>query len=204
MFITLEGIDGSGKSTQARRFAGWLGAQTGGEVVLTKEPGGAPGCAGLRELVISGRLRHPWSEAYLFMLDRAEHVASVIAPALARGAWVVCERYQDSTLAYQAWGRGLPKHIFDELFRLSDFPAPDATFFFDLPVAAALRRVSGRGRPDAFEKEGGAFMTRISEGYAALAKLEPQRWIRLDASLDEDSLFASMCAEFLKRGPFRG
>jgi dTMP kinase len=205
MFITFEGIDGSGKSTQAGRVAKWLGAAAANEVVLTKEPGGTPECAALRSLVTSGALRHPWSEAYLFMLDRAEHVAGLIKPALDRGACVVCERYHDSTLAYQVWGRGLPKDVFDELFRLSDFPVPDATVFFDLPVQEALSRVSGRGKPDAFEKEGEAFMSRIREGYLALAKLDPKRWIVLNVSgLDEDAVFRRVCDAFEKRGLLRG
>lgn len=205
MFITFEGIDGSGKSTQSGRFAEWLGAAAAKEVVLTKEPGGTPECAVLRGLVTSGALRHPWSEAYLFMLDRAEHVAGLIRPALDRGASVVCERYHDSTLAYQVWGRGLPKGVFDELFRLSYFPTPDVTFFFDLPVQEALSRVSGRGRPDAFEKEGAAFMSRIREGYLALSRLDPSRWITLNvAGLDEDAVFALVCDAFEKRGLLRG
>lgn len=188
MFITFEGIDGSGKSTQAKLFAAWLRDKCGAEVVLTKEPGGCDVCAPLRDMVVSGALSHPWSEFYLFMLDRAEHVANVIEPALRRGAFVVCERYQASTLAYQAWGRGLPLDVLEKLGSMSGFPVPDVTFFFDLPVDEALRRVSKRGQADAFEKNGPAFMNKVREGYLSLASLEPRRWVTIDplgASVDE-------------------
>ncbi|MFA7652008.1 MAG: dTMP kinase, partial [Synergistaceae bacterium] len=132
MFITFEGIDGSGKSTQASLFWKWLVEDKKRDALLTREPGGWPGGDVLREIVISGKLKHDWSEAYLFMLDRAEHIASVIQPAIDSGRDIVCERYHDSTLAYQIWGRGLPLEIFDELARLSAFPVPDLTILFDI------------------------------------------------------------------------
>ena len=106
MFITLEGIDGCGKSTQARLLCEALSAR--GTVVQTREPGGWEGGAELRSMVLGGSLKHPWSELFLFLLDRAEHAARVITPALEAGRHVVCERYHDSTLAYQVWGRGMP------------------------------------------------------------------------------------------------
>ena len=103
MFITFEGIDGSGKSTQARSIAGWLYKEAAHGTLLTHEPGGWDGGQVLRNMVLTEGLRHRWSEPYLFMLDRAEHVARVIQPALDSGKIVLCERYHDSTLAYQSW-----------------------------------------------------------------------------------------------------
>lgn len=203
MFITFEGIDGSGKSTQAKFFAEWLEQERGREVVLTREPGGWEGGAVLRSMVISGELKHPWSEAYLFMLDRAEHVANVIQPALDRNVDVVCERYHDSTLAYQVWGRGLPLDVFDRLAELSAFPVPDVTFFFDIPVETALERAAKRGSLDAFENEGLDFMTRIKNGYSNLARRDPNRWIVLDcASLSIEEIFNNILKSLKARGFF--
>ncbi len=127
MFVTFEGIDGSGKSTQAALFWKWLVEEKKRDALLTREPGGWPGGNVLREIVISGKLKHDWSEAYLFMLDRAEHVASVIQPAIDSGRDIVCERYHDSTLAYPDLGQGTSPEIFDELAKLSAFPVPDLT-----------------------------------------------------------------------------
>ncbi|MCE5201177.1 MAG: dTMP kinase [Synergistaceae bacterium] len=203
MFITFEGLDGSGKSTQARMFTDWLNKKQDRHAVLTREPGGWEGVAVLRDIVISGRLKHPWSEAYLFMLDRAEHVANVIQPSLDKGLDVVCERYQDSTIAYQVWGRGLPLEIFQELARLSAFPVPDVTIFFDVPAETALERTARRGMPDTFESEGMPFMTKIREGYLALARSEPERWIQLDCSYgDEEVVFGSLLKALEMRGFF--
>lgn len=188
MFVTFEGIDGSGKSTQAALLAGWLSDKCDKEVVLTREPGGWNGGIVLRRMVQEGKLKHPWSEAFLFMLDRCEHVADTIAPALNEGKTVLCDRYHDSTLAYQVWGRGLPLTIFDLLAEMIKFPVPDVTLFFDIPIRTALTRASERSNPDAFEKEGEPFMRRIREGYAALAEREPERWITIacgDCGADE-------------------
>ncbi len=203
MFITFEGIDGSGKSTQAKLFAECLKEKHGRNVILTREPGGWNGGAVLRDMVISGALKHSWSEAYLFMLDRAEHVARVIQPALDSGIDVVCERYHDSTLAYQVWGRGLPLEVFDKLATLSAFPVPDVTLFFDIPADVALKRAAKRGNLDAFENEGIKFMNKIREGYTALAKREPKRWIKLDCdSRGIEEIFKNILESFAARGFF--
>ncbi|MDO5115291.1 MAG: dTMP kinase [Synergistaceae bacterium] len=176
MFITFEGIDGCGKSTQAALLCEALG----GGALATREPGGWEGGGALRGMALDGSLRHPWSEAFLFLLDRAEHVARVISPALASGRHVVCERYHDSTLAYQVWGRGMPLEPLREAAALAAFPVPDVTLLFHIEPELALARVAGRGRPDSFEKEGLPFMRRIDEGYRALAAAEPQRWIVIE------------------------
>ena len=124
MFITFEGIDGCGKSTQARLLFELLNKEGG--AVLTREPGGWEGGGTLRDIVLSGDLRHPWSELFLFMLDRTEHAARVIGPAISEGRHVVCERYHDSTLAYQVWGRGMPFEPLRDMAKLAALPEPDA------------------------------------------------------------------------------
>ena len=204
MFISFEGIDGSGKTTQAKLFSDWL-CKRGCPVLLTREPGGWDGSSPLREMVISGELRHPWSEACLFMLDRAEHVARVIEPALAAGTHVICERYHDSTLAYQVWGRGLPLEIFNTLAKEASFPIPDFTILFDVSVGYALSRVTKRGRPDAFESEGESFMSRVRNGYLSLAEKFPGRFIVIDANnSDINTVFLSVVSALNQRGYFNG
>lgn len=198
MFIAIEGIDGTGKSTQAKRVASYL-ESTGKSVLLTKEPGGWEGGTELRKLVLSGELTHPWSEAYLFMLDRAEHVSRVINPALADNKIVVCERYHASTLAYQVWGRGLPIEPFDMLFKLSEFPIPDLTILLDIDPEISLKRVSNRGQLDTFENEGLEFMKKIRDGYLAQCERDSKRWIKLNAAVSPDKVFNNIIFELQKR-----
>lgn len=204
MFVTFEGIDGSGKSTQAALLADWLSDEYKKEVVLTREPGGWEGGVALRRMVQDGKLRHQWSEAFLFMLDRCEHVAGVITPALSEGKTVLCDRYHDSTLAYQVWGRGLPLVVFDSLAGRIKLPVPDVTIFFDIPIETALRRASERSNPDVFEKEGEPFMRRIREGYAALAEREPNRWVTIDCGdCEVGEVFQKTLSAFRKKGFYR-
>lgn len=204
MFITFEGIDGSGKSTQAKKFAEWLSEHKKIDPLLTREPGGWDGGGVLRDMVLTGKLQHTWSEAFLFMLDRTEHVARVIQPALDDGCTVLCERYQDSTLAYQVWGRGMPLNIFEKLGLAANLPIPDLTVFFDIPVDAAMVRAEKRGRLDAFEKEGRPFMEKIRTGYVALSAREPERWLRIHCEgLDEAQTFDKFIDAVLARGFFR-
>ncbi|MDO4952835.1 MAG: dTMP kinase [Synergistaceae bacterium] len=200
MFIAIEGIDGTGKSTQAARLAAYLRADGSREVVLTKEPGGWDGGTVLRELVLGGKLVHPWSEGYLFMLDRAEHVSRIIEPAVREGKIVVCERYHASTLAYQVWGRGLPIEPFDSLFKFSDFPVPDLTILLDMEPEAALARVRSRGEEDAFESEGSAFMTRIRTGYLEQMKRAAAFWTCISAEASPDVVFENIVSEIKNRG----
>jgi len=202
VFITFEGLDGSGKSTQAKMLAKWLNEKER-RIVLTREPGGWEGGAVLRDMAISGQLKHPWSEAYLFLLDRAEHVAKVIQPSIDKGLDVLCERYHDSTIAYQVWGRGLPGDIFAELAELAAFPRPDVTVLFDLPPDVAVKRAAGRGARDVFESEGVSFMTKIRDGYLSIAENDPGRWVIIDcSSRDANSVFRSLLDELGKRGLF--
>lgn len=201
MFITFEGIDGSGKSTQAKKLAEYFVREYKREVELTREPGGWRGGAELRRMAGGGSLKHKWSEAFLFMLDRSEHVARIIAPALKNNRIVLCDRYHDSTLAYQVWGRGLPLAIFDAVAALADFPVPNLSLFFDVPVETAMARASRRSKPDAFEKEGEAFMTKVRDGYRALVGREPDRWVVIDCGAeDTDTVFAKTLNALGERG----
>ena len=178
VFITFEGIDGCGKSTQAKMLFELLNKKE--SALLTHEPGGWEGGEALRALVLNGSLRHSWSEFFLFMLDRCEHAARVIKPAIAAGTHVICERYHDSTLAYQVWGRKMPYDQLHDALTLASLPVPDVTFLFSIAPEQALSRVSKRGAADAFESEGLAFMKRVDEGYRTLAKNDSVRWVVIE------------------------
>ncbi len=179
LFLTLEGLDGSGKSTQAKLLAAFLEGR-GLPVVLTREPGG--GLPGVRDLLLDplkGPLS-PEAEYLLLSADRAEHVRRVIAPALARGAWVVSDRYLDSSLAYQGFGRGLPLPWLLEVAKEATLGlTPRLTFLLDLPPEEALRRVKD---PDRLEREGLAFFRRVRQGYLFLAEAYAHRFVVLDAT----------------------
>jgi dTMP kinase len=176
LFLTLEGLDGSGKSTQAKLLAAFLEGR-GLPVVLTREPGG--GLPGVRDLLLRGELS-PEAEYLLFSADRAEHVRKVILPSLEAGAWVVSDRYLDSSLAYQGFGRGLPLPWLLEVAKEATLGlTPRLTFLLDLPPEEALRRVKD---PDRLEREGLAFFQRVREGYLFLAEEEPHRFVVLDAT----------------------
>jgi len=175
LFLTLEGLDGSGKSTQAGLLRAFL-EERGLRVVLTREPGG--GLPSVRDLLLGGELS-PEAEYLLFSADRAEHVRRVILPSLERGAWVVSDRYLDSSLAYQGFGRGLPLAWLLEVAKEATLGlTPRLTFLLDLPPEEALRRVKD---PDRLEREGLAFFQRVREGYLFLAEREPHRFVVLDA-----------------------
>ena len=180
-FITLEGIDGAGKTSFvagiARRLRG-----TGGEVLITREPGGTPAGEALRRLLLETAVS-PLTEALLMFGARKEHLDQVVAPALARGAWVVCDRFTDATFAYQGAGRGV---ALDRLAQLESWVQaglePDLTLLFDLPVALARARSAGARAPDRFEAEEAAFFERVRQGYLARAASAPRRFHVLDAS----------------------
>ncbi|WP_448568413.1 dTMP kinase [Thermus sp.] len=175
LFLTLEGLDGSGKSTQAGLLRAFL-EERGLRAVLTREPGG--GLPEVRDLLLGGELS-PEAEYLLFSADRAEHVRRVILPSLERGAWVVSDRYLDSSLAYQGFGRGLPLAWLLEVAKEATLGlTPRLTFLLDLPPEEALRRVKD---PDRLEREGLAFFQRVREGYLFLAEREPHRFVVLDA-----------------------
>lgn len=194
-FITFEGIEGVGKSTQAARAASWL-RECGVGVVQTREPGGTPLAEELRALVLEPRERPLGVTVELLMIfaARASHVAEKIRPALRRGDWVLCDRFTDATLAYQGGGSGVNSAWIRQLAKIAHPRlTPDLTFLFDAPPAVAMSRVAGRGnRPDRFETEGAAFFDRVRNAYLELAAREPGRFRIIDASASEDQVAASV------------
>jgi dTMP kinase len=180
MFVTFEGVDGSGKSTQARLLADRLRSE-GREVVLTREPGGTAVGEQIRELLLHGEGMAPWAEAALFAAARAQLVDEVIKPALARGADVVADRYLDSSLAYQGVARGLGVERVLELNLLATSGLlPDRTFLLALPPEQAEAR---RGdRPDRIEREGSAFAEEVDRAYREIARVFAKRVAVVDAA----------------------
>ncbi|MGH2996302.1 MAG: dTMP kinase [Gaiellaceae bacterium] len=180
MFVTFEGVDGSGKSTQARLLVEQLRAE-GREVVHTREPGGTALGEQVRELILHGGRMAPWAEAALFAAARAQLVDEVIRPALARGADVVCDRYLDSSLAYQGLARGLGIERVLELNLLATGGLlPDRTFLITVPLDAAAAR---RGQePDRIEREGREFVEHVDRAYQELARVFSQRVVVVDGS----------------------
>jgi dTMP kinase len=194
LFLTLEGGDGSGKSTQATLLERWL-AERGRTVVRTREPGGTPVGVEIREIVLHHRGDiSPRAEALLYAADRAHHVATVVRPAIARGEVVVQDRYLDSSVAYQGAGRVLDA---SEVRGLSEWATeglmPDLTVLLDLPWEVARRRLDGaRTRYDRLEAEAGEFHARVREAYLELAEAEPARFAVVDATLPVDEIAAQV------------
>ncbi|HEY7510967.1 MAG TPA: dTMP kinase [Vicinamibacteria bacterium] len=175
-FITFEGIEGCGKSTQARALADLLGPDT----VLTCEPGATPLGREVRQLLLGHAHNDmaPAAEALLYFADRAQHVGQVVRPALAAGRTVISDRYTDSSLAYQGYGRGLDLDLLRSLHALATGNlSPDLTVFLDVPVEVGLRRVRRRGEHDRLEAEVREFHDRVCDGYRALIAQEPGRWV---------------------------
>jgi len=189
-FITFEGGEGAGKSTQVQRLAARLKAE-GREVLTTREPGGSPGAESIRDIVLRGDADRwsPVTETLLMYAARRDHVERVIRPALARGAWVVCDRFADSTRAYQGAAGGVDPALIAALeAHILETTRPDLTLIFDMPVAVGLERAHARaGAEMRFESKGHAFHERLRDGFLAIARAEPARCAVIDAagSLDE-------------------
>jgi len=209
-FITLEGGEGAGKSTQVRFLVSRL-EERGIEVVATREPGGSPKAEALREVLLSGGAQRfgPAGEAILFSAARIDHVDQTIEPALARGAWVVSDRFADSTRAYQGALGKLDGRFILELERVAVANArPDLTIFLDIPPEAGLLRVSKRrsGEPaDRFEAEGIEFHTALRKAFHDIARAEPDRCAVVNALAPEDDVAAAIWREvetrLLEQGP---
>ena len=196
-FITIEGIDGCGKSTQSLRIAEWLEERTGCKTVRTFEPGGWPDGKTLRDFILDSKSYSAMSELLLFLADRSEHVNRVILPSLRQGFNVICERYNESTLAYQSGGHKLNFSQVKRIIRACNFPEPDIKIFLDIPPEVAVERIKSRGnKSDKFEEEGLPLLKHVSETYRRIADDEPERFIRVPCGeLNEDEV----CAEILSR-----
>jgi dTMP kinase len=181
LFITFEGTEGSGKTTQAEQLGEWL---AGKDPVVVREPGGTELGEQIRDVLLYKGLEiDPEAEMYLFMASRRQLIAEVIAPALAAGQIVIADRYHDSTLAYQGGARGLPT------IWPPTFPRPDITFLLEGPVEAGLGRHEAAGKSkDRMEQESIDFHRKVAEEYVRLAAAEPKRFVRLDATGSRDKI----------------
>lgn len=193
-FITLEGGEGAGKSTNMAYVAGRLRA-AGISVTLTREPGGTPLAERIRGLLLDPRNdgMHPDTELLLMFAARAQHLQELVLPALARGEWVLCDRFTDATYAYQGGGRQLDNARIAQLESwVQDGFQPYRTLLFDLPVAVGLQRAGERGELDRFEQEKTAFFERVRDAYLERARLFPQRFRVIDAGRDLQEVQSSL------------
>jgi dTMP kinase len=190
VFVSFEGVDGSGKTTQARLLEQHLGG-LGRDVVATREPGGTELGEELRRLVLNGPQMAPWAEAALFAASRAEHAAEVIRPALARGADVVCDRFVDSSLAYQGIARGLGLDLVLDLnLTVLEGLLPDRTFVVAVDAATAAARRTGEA--DRIEQEGDGFQADVGHAYEQLAERFPERVELLDGTRPAEAIAAEV------------
>lgn len=195
-FITVEGIEGAGKSTAMGTIAGWLTEQ-GHRVVTTREPGGTRLGEELRSLLLTHRAEGmaPDTEVLLMFAARAEHVARVIQPALAAGQWVVCDRFVDASVAYQGGGRGLGTERVEALAQWAlGGLMPQLTLWLDVPVEKGLSRAAGRSAPDRFESEKLGFFEAVRSSYAQLAKTHRHRMVRIDAAVPQEAVASAITA----------
>ena len=194
-FITFEGIDGAGKSTQIDVIEATLRAR-GLEVIRTREPGGTPLGEVIRKELLSVSM-DPATETLLFFASRAEHIAQVIRPALERGAWVLSDRFTDATYAYQVGGRGFPAKKVEELERWTHGDLqPDRTVLFDIYPEVAAKRVAQARNLDRFEKENLDFFTRVRNAYLTRAKQSPDRFLIVNSMQDKETVSDILRKEF--------
>ncbi len=188
-FITFEGIDGAGKSSHLEATKQWLQAQ-GHDVLLTREPGGTPLAESLREAVLHQPM-DALTEALLVFAARRDHLMQVIEPALARGRWVLCDRFTDATFAYQGGGRDFDLAVLAQLEAwVQQGRQPDLTVWFDLPASEAAARRSTARTPDRFETEGSAFFERVRAGYLARSHEQARRFARIDALGEREAVWS--------------
>ncbi len=205
LLIVFEGMDGSGKSTQAKRLAGRLAGLVP-PVLLTREPGGTPAGKKIREILLDRDIPlDPEAELFLFEADRVMHVKTVLLPALRSGKTVLSDRGSDATVAYQSFGAGLPREFVSALNRAAlGGLVPDLTFLFDLPVAEMALRLRSRGDgPTRFELLGSDYFERVRKGYLELARIHAGRTVVLDATSGPDLLEEQIFGELTRRYPER-
>lgn len=185
LFITVEGVEGAGKTTNIAYVRNWL-EHAGIDLLSTREPGGTPLAEELRRLLLADRDEPvaPSAELLMVFAARAQHLEQVIEPALASGRWVLCDRFTDATFAYQGAGRGLPLEVIEQLETIVQRGRqPHRTLFLDLPVAEGLARARDRGDADRFEQENREFFERVRDGYWQRIKRDPERFAVVDASV---------------------
>lgn len=193
-FITFEGGEGSGKTTQIKLLAEWLRTQ-GKDVIITREPGGTPGGDAIRKLLVEGE-QNRWdahTDALLYLASRRHNLVQIIWPALEKNQWVLSDRFMDSTYAYQCFGRGLDREGVKKVYDfIADGFTPDLTFFLDIDVVLGLERATtGKDRAlheNRFEGFDVSFHETLREGYKAMALEEPKRFVTIDASKDVDTI----------------
>lgn len=194
-FITFEGGEGAGKSTQIKRLAEMLEGQ-GIDVLITREPGGAPGAERIRELILSGEpgVFSDRAETLLHFAARADHLDNTILPARAAGKWVLCDRFVDSTRAYQGYAQGVERELINILNQaVIGSDGPDLTLVLDMPVDAAFERLKSRGGDaDRYETLGREFHESVRSGFLEIAENDPGRCVVIDASRDENTVSASI------------
>jgi dTMP kinase len=200
--IVFEGVEGSGKTTQMQRSRDWLVGRMKAEsptfpqVAITREPGGTELGKALRRLLLEGTLTHPIqdrTELLLYAADRAQHVEEVLKPTLAAGGIILCDRYTDSTIAYQGYGRGLSLSLIEKICQMAtDGLESDLTLWLDVDVEMGLARAKARGAADRMEQADLAFHQRVQQGFRALAAAHPQRIVRVDASGTEAEVQAQI------------
>ncbi len=212
LFISFEGIDGAGKSTHIAALAQAFEAQ-GRAVTLTREPGGTPLAETLRAMVLNEPM-DALTESLLVFAARRDHIGRVIAPALAQGRVVVCDRFTDATFAYQGAGREFDWDVRHTLERWVQGPSaaalangtapkllqPDLTLWFDLPAAVAAQRLAGARVPDKFEAQPAAFFEKVSAGYARRLREDPVRFARIDANQNPDGVWLEVLAALRAKG----
>jgi dTMP kinase len=187
-FISIEGPDGSGKSTLSAALCDEL-QQRGIDCILTREPGDGPVGPQIRQVLLEGQDLDPWTEVFLFLADRRQHVEGLIRPALERGQWVVCDRYSDSTIVYQGYGRDLDVGLLRKLNKIATSGlTPDRTLLLDLDPETALARIGTERGRNRLDDEPLEFHRRVRDGFLAQAQLDPDRFSVLDGSLPAEDL----------------
>lgn len=197
LFITLEGVEGVGKTTNMTFVRDYL-QRAGVDLLCTREPGGTPLAEEIRQILLCDRDEQVDAQAELLLIfaARAQHLHRVIQPALKAGQWVLCDRFTDATFAYQGGGRNLPLSVINQLETLvQNGRQPDKTFFLDLDVDIGLARAQGRGAPDRFEKENRQFFERVREAYWQRIQQQPERFAVIDASVSLSEVQAQISME---------